>query len=341
MNMSLRVWVIRMIHKRHCDIYIGSDDQDGGIFHYALSEQGKLSFSKMMPVDRPAYMTIDNERLYCLLRQPFADSRESGLAVYKINNEGALETCGAVKTTHGEVACHLCSVDNNVYCANYITGSVVRMPDTVVNHKGSGRHPRQGSPHVHFVSGTPDGKFICTADLSLDEITVYDKALNFVSRANVPAGHGARHLSFSPDGKTVFCVNELACTITVFAYAEGHLTPLCTYPMLDNKKAGDTASALRLSRDGRYLYASCRGDNSIIVFKVNGQTLSRVGYIPSGGVCPRDFILCGDFIICANMESDNVVVFHLSDSVTARMTDSACISRPICVLSYEGRVRNV
>ena len=79
------------------------------------------------------------------------------------------------QSTKGIVACHLAESDGSIYCVNYLSGSVIKMPDTVDTHSGHGINPkRQDAPHTHYVCESPDGKYIFVTDLGIDKIFVYN-----------------------------------------------------------------------------------------------------------------------------------------------------------------------
>ena len=204
-------------------LYFASCVRNGGIYHYTL--QGGTLCSKSRTVcDRPMYLYAEKGRLLALLRQPFTDSQNSGLISFTLDEEGNPAKTGEIVSTRGEVACHLCRFQGKTYVANYLSGSLWRSDGILDVHQGKGVHQtRQEAPHVHYVTPSPDGTCLLAVDLGLDAIFSYDENLQVLDVAHVPAGHGSRHLAFSEDGQTVFCVNELASTVTVFDYKDGQL----------------------------------------------------------------------------------------------------------------------
>ena len=196
----------------------------GGIYHYHLLSDGQLKFISKTDMDRPMYMAVEDDKMYVLLRAPYTKNNESALIIYDIDESGNLIKSSENISTKGEVACHLTVKDGIVYCVNYISGSVIKMPDTLVTHTGRGVNlSRQDSPHPHFAGFTPDGKYICVTDLGLDTIFIYTPDMAFFSKAFVPEGHGVRHLVFSDDGNYCFAVNELLSTVSSFSYKNGEL----------------------------------------------------------------------------------------------------------------------
>lgn len=323
--------VVRVYNKVSTDIYVASCVEHGGIYHYRLSE-GVLRLMDVTGMDRPMYMVIAKRKMYIVLRAPF-ENGESGVVVYDIDEDGRLVNPSEIMSTKGEVACHLTVHKNKVYCANYISGSVMMLPDKVVQHEGRGICPnRQEAPHVHYVGATPDGQYICATDLGLDTIFVYNFDLTLHAKVKVPEGHGVRHLVFSEDGKYVFAVNELMSTVAVFAYDDGRLEFIdCCTALPAGFEGESTAAAIR-ERDG-LIYVSNRGHDSIAVLQFCDGRLKLIDHIDCGGRTPRDFYFAGDYLLSANQDSDEVCVFDILDNF--QLSHKAEVKMPICVCVNE------
>ena len=226
---------------------------------------------------------------------------------------------------------------NLVYGANYHKGQVVsyrRLEDgslelaTVVQHQGSGPHENQGSAHVHTSILSPD-KYLVTCDLGTDEIITYDIAeddsLSRVSSYHTAPGAGPRHLVFHNYYKTAYVINELNSTIDVLIY-DGvgefeHLQTISTLP--EGYDAFNGAAAIRISSDGKFLYGSNRGHNSIAVYRILADgSLELIEIVPTHGEIPRDFNFSPDekFIIAVHQDSDNATVFQ-RDKETGKLTE--------------------
>ena len=318
-----------MIPKPHCNIYIASYEKDGGIYHYHFDLQGALEFASFTPLDRPMYMTVDGNKMHVLLRQPF-ENNQSGLITFDINEDGVPTNPSEIVSTNGEVACHLTAKENNVYCVNYISGSVTKIPDKTILHHGKGINPeRQSSPHTHFVDFTPDKKYLCVTDLGLDSIFIYNKDLNPINQYKVPSGHGARHLAFSSDGKYCFVVNELESSVSVFKYSNGQLDYITTENCLPNDFNGiSTASAIRLYNG--LIYTSNRGHDSISQLSFDGENLKLLQTIDCQGKTPRDFIFIGDYLFSANQDSNSLSVLAPLDHAFV-LKEQISIKTPICI----------
>lgn len=315
------------------NIYIASCVKGGGIYHYTLSENNVLDFCEKTTLDEPMYMIIRNEKMYILLRQPDEKTNFSGELSIDIDGTGKLFAPSRIISTKGVVACHLEVSDDNIYAVNYVSGSVIKLPDTLVTHSGHGLHKvRQAAPHTHFVHVSPDGKYILVTDLGLDKIFVYDKDLKFVSEVSVPSGHGPRHLAFSSDGKIVYCVNELGSSVSIFSYSDGELKLQNTISALPKDFSGDNISAAIRIKDN-YLYVSNRGHNSISVFEIkDSYNIVLKECVDCGGNSPRDFNIIDDVLICTNEKSDNVTVFKLNNYIPEIISESELnIPSPLCV----------
>lgn len=320
--------VILMTHKQHFNLYIASCVKDGGIYYYRSDKGGVPEMAQFIPLDRPMYMISSCNKLYVILRAPF-DNDESGLVTFDIDKDGYLSQTSEIISTKGEVACHLAVIDKNVYCTNYISGNIVKLPDTVVTHTGCGVNlPRQNKAHTHYVCASPDKKNILVTDLGLDKIFVYDKNLNKISDISLPQGHGPRHLAFHNNQKTFFCVNELYSTVSVLEYSDGEIKLLNTASALPDGYNGESTTAAIRCADN-FVYVSNRGHDSISILKFSNNQLVLDKNFSAYGKTPRDFWVDDNKLIIANEESNNVSFISLSDG---ELMANIEIKAPVCVL---------
>lgn len=321
--------------KKH--IYVSACDKNGGIYHYVQNPDGSLTEKDVFHMDRPMYHIIHDGKMEILLRAPFENSDHSGLVSYRIGDDGCISEPSGLQSSKGVVACYLCHTsDGNTYCVNYVSGSVLRFPDTLVTHEGDGPNkPRQDKAHTHFVNETPDKKYLFVCDLGLDTVFIYDKALNEVSRAKVPDGHGARHVISSPDGKYVFVANELASSVSVFEYNDGHMTLIDTANGLPSSFTGkNTMAAIRMH--GGFIYASNRGHDSISIFAFDGNKLRLVDVTSVGGSGPRDFDFIGDYVYVTNEQTNNVTVLKAEKNGSLTLLPfSYPAPDPLCVCGLD------
>lgn len=295
----------------------------GGIYRYELLEN-KFCNSGYFPCDRPMYAIYKNDRLHVVLRQ--ACGKNSGY--FSIRKDFTLPS--NVMDTQGVVACHLDVALENNYIVNYLSGNVVKNCDKVVCHFGKSKNPdRQEAPHTHYC-GVLEDKFLLVTDLGLDTVFVYDLDLNLISQAKVPLGYGARHLVVSNDGKTVYVINELVPSVSIFDFCQGEIVYKKTVNLeFINKKT--TGSAIRLSKRGEYLYLSLREENCIIVLKIDKTELKVVQKFSCGGDSPRDIqIIEDEYLISCNEKSNNIVVFGLKAGLVDKVLYKEKISKPLC-----------
>ena len=233
--------------------------------------------------------------------------------------------------------------------ANYGSGSIATLPiagdgslgeaTSAVQHEGSSVNPdRQQEAHAHMIASTPDGRFVFATDLGMDQIVCYtlDTESGQLTRqgqagATSHPGAGPRHFAFSPDGNTVYVINELDSTLTVYAYdaTSGALSAQQTISTLPDEFDGEnTCAQVLVSPDGRFVYGSNRGHDSIAIFAIDegsGQ-VTTVGHAPTRGNTPRNFTIdpSGNWVLAANQESDTVVTMR-------RIAETGVLSEPLSV----------
>jgi 6-phosphogluconolactonase len=303
------------------------------VYRFTLFDDGSVVLKSKIDMPMPSYLAIDRGLLYATLRAPFTDSADSGYVAYSLESG---ERVGEIASTMGEVVADLAVSEGDVYCSNYITGSVFKAPDKLVFHKGQGIDPkRQTSPHVHTVRLSPDGRYLLAADLGIDKVFVYDRDLNYVSEASVPSGAGARHLVFSLSGDFVYVVNEMGGSVSSFAYSDGKLDYLDTVSVLPEGFSGvGSGAAIKISRDGERLYVTERASQTIAVLKINGGEMTLIGSVDSHGREPRDFtLLAGDrFAVSTNQFDNTLAFFRISDSGIPVYYNSIPLPSPLCAL---------
>lgn len=307
-------------------IYVASCKEDGGI--YRIENIGsEFKVTDKTDVANPMYMTIYKGKMYVLLRSCF-DDEISGMCTFDIDPSGRLISQSEIVPTKGKVACHICASDEGIYAVNYISGSVIKFPNTLVTHSGKGINPlRQEAPHTHCVIQSPDKKYICVTDLGLDKIFFYDKDLSEKFTLSVPRGYGARHLAFSEDGEHLYCVNELVSSVSVFKYDGVKSEYITTYKALPSDfTEKNLAAAIRIYK-GK-LYVSNRGHDSIAIFNTDGDKLEFERYIKTGKE-PRDFNICDDIIVSCDMLGNTVSFYSTDDNYNkigeVNISESLCV----------------
>ena len=303
-------------------------EKGGGIYRCEIND-GCLKINAYLPCDRPMYAVRAGGRLHVLLRAPFANGVNSGY--FSCSEDLSDKT--DVRNTLGKVACHLCVIENDVYIANYISGNIVKNCKWAVAHTGRGVNAqRQEAPHTHCVIPSPCSKYILCTDLGTDTLYIYDSALNLKGTAKVPEGYGIRHIVFSKDGKYIYAVNELVPSVSVFGWQNASARYLRTEKLTD--APGATGAAIRLSKDGKFLYCSVRGENALYVLRADGANLTAEQKTDCGGESPRDFdIIENKFLICCNENSDSAAVFTLQSGGGIAKTAQVKLPKPLCAVT--------
>ena len=246
--------------------------------------------------------------------------------------------------------------------ANYTGGSLATFPingdgslepfSQHIIHSGTGVNPqRQEKPHAHSVFFSPDQKFLLSPDLGLDQVYIYKFNSNNpkpLQPAEIPfikadPGAGPRHLDFSPSGKYMYVVEEMGGTVSAYTYKDGvtkKIQRIATHP--EDYKGQPGSADIHISPDGKFLYASNRGDeDNIAIFSVDVVTgkLTSVGYQSVLGAQPRNFMIdpTGKFLLVANQKTNNIVVFR-RDMITGLLQQTLQhieIPNPVCLQMLE------
>lgn len=288
----------------------------------------------MLSLPNVMYTLLNGKNLYAALESPFSDSDNSGITSIAVSSDGSIKKAGKLYSTKGKCACHLLADANGVYAVNYISGSVIKIPDRLILHKGNSVNPtRQSSPHTHFISASPNGTYLFVTDLGTDRIYTYDKDLNYINKTTASAGSGPRHLAFSDDGQFAFCANELSSTVTMYSISDSVLLPIDEKSTLfaDARTPSSTA-AIRCK--GSFVFVSNRGDDSIAMFSFDSKGLTPLKKLDCAGKSPRDFDIIEDLIVCTNELTDNVTVIDKDGNL---VFDLKNIIHPLCI-SYKEAV---
>ncbi len=260
----------------------------------------------------------------------------------------------------GSGPCHLV-VDRqgqNVLVANYGSGSVGCLPierdgrlrpaTSVIQHKGQGADPdRQTGPHAHSINLDAANRYAVAADLGLDQVFIY--AFNPAKGqltpheppfARVKPTSGPRHFAFHPEGRFGYVINEMANTVTAFAYDAdaGTFTEMQTISTLPADFKGKSYTAeVQVHPTGKFLYGSNRGHDSIAIFAIDPTSgkLTLAGIEPTQGKNPRNFAIdpTGALLLAENMDSNSIVVFRIDPQAgTLKPTGQTVkVSKPVCI----------
>ncbi len=343
-------------------LYVGtytSSCDSKGIYVYDFdTNTGDFVFKNATEkVINPSYLTLskDHKTLYSVNE----NGVESTVSAFQFDAASGNLTKLNQQKAEGADPCYIINDDDNVIVANYSGGNIavfgkntdgsLAEAKQIVQHKGKGIHPRQESAHVHMVYFSPDKKYVLSNDLGTDTIYLYEyhpdavaEVLQLKSAISVTAGSGPRHLTFSKDGKFVYVLQELNGAISVFDFDYGKLTKIQETTILAKDFKGNfTGADIHISPDGKFLYASNRGDaNTISIFKIlkNGQLLAH-SVVSSLGKGPRNFVIdpTGAFLLVAHQYSNDVVVFK-RDVVSGAITDTGKrleLCSPVCLVFGE------
>lgn len=318
---------------------------------------------RLADLPNPGFIAVaaDGRRLVVVGRGPVGSPTADGrIAALRIAPDVQSADLLNELPTRGQGPCHVALHPRGRFAAvaHYAGGSVeifaldddgkIDRPTDFVQHHGAGVDPeRQTSPHVHSAQFDPAGRHLLTADLGLDQVTVYP----FDARRGalgppvtppgaVPPGQGPRHAAFHPDGSTLFVINEMGATVTVFRY-EPETGALERGPTVDALPADyqgpRRAAEILVHPAGRFLYCSHRGEDTVATLALDpaGGPPRRLGAAPTGGAWPRSFDLDADgqWIVAANQNGGNAAVLRIEPE-TGLAVPTGCtidVPDPVCV----------
>lgn len=313
-------------------IFLGgyTRNDNKGIHAVTLDRTAKqLTTSKLVIEEgNPTYFVLnrDGSQLYTLTEN--GENEKPGIASYrKIGNDFELVSRVSVLETNG---CYL-SLDedkNVLYSANYHLGKLavikINADDSlkvtdIVTHQGNGPHENQEKAHAHFIKTTNDGKYVLSCDLGTDEVHVYQLTTEYkleeVSVYNTKPGTGPRHLVEHPTLPIIYVVGELSYTVDVLRFEDGQLSPITSVKTVPTDWTEfNSSSAIRITDDGKFLYVSNRGHNSITTLEIStdGESLTEIQKIFTAGDFPRDFNFNSteDYIIVGHQKEAKITLFH-------------------------------
>lgn len=333
---------------------------EGAIHAYRFdSQSGQLKLlERTTDVEHPFFLAIspDQRFLYAIDAKEFGGKEGEFVAAYAIEADaGKLRRLNR-QAAHGTASCYL-EVDasgRSVLVANYASGTIASLPvqgdgslvpaASIIQHsQGSDDPQSQSAAKAHCIVVSPDNRFVLAADLGINKILNYrldagtaklttNAGQPFVQ---LPPGSGPRHLTFHPNGQRVYVINELNSTVTYFDYATdtGMLTERQTVSTLPDDFSGQSFTAdLKITPDGKFLYGTNRGHDSVAMFRIadDGQ-LQRIGIQPSLGKGPQNLLITPDgrWLMCANMPGNNLVVFAIDADTGALHATAEPISIPM------------
>lgn len=336
--------------------YVGTytDGDSEGIYQYELLADGSMKqIGLAAKMTNPSYLAFSKDRKYLLAVGEVDEGGHGFVHSFKVTKD-SLTSINKSKSG----GAHPCFVSVNgkgqVAVANYTGGNVgfLQLNDAgalsdlliVEQHEGNGTHSRQEAPHAHSVYFTGENAVV-SADLGTNDLWFSTMELEGETKKictenfSMNAEAGPRHLTFHSDGNTIYYVlNELDNTVSVLRknksgkYELG--SSISTLPV--GHKEYNTSADIHLSADGKFLYTSNRGHNSIAIFSVseNGN-LTFVAHESTRGNTPRNFSLSPDdeYVVVANQDSNNIVSFkRSSETGLLEFVAEVGAPKPVCIL---------
>lgn len=294
-------------------------------------KNGRLSKRSEVEINNPSYMVIANSRnfLYSVC--------DEGLTAYRIMENGNLnfintESIKGMRSNYLTID----SEDKYIFCAGYHDGKATIMKiredggigeiSDEIFHKGLGSvAERNFRPHVSCVVLTPDEKYVVACDLGVDQVKIYsfDKKIGKLALVDVlrcEIESAPRTMIFSSDGKFAYLVCELKNYIGVYEYKDRgkspefiHIENVCTIG--EKVSRNNAAVAMEMTSDGKYLFCTNAGDNSVIMYErdeENGR-LKTLSILPISGEYPKELIIFpdGKHLVSLNHESNDMTFFTI------------------------------
>ena len=343
-------------NKSRTEFYVGTYTGSGsqGIYKYLMYDDGTLEqVGLAVKTENPSYLAFNENRKFLLAVNE--NSPEGTIETYRLEGDSLIRISRS--KTGGAHPCFV-AINEHAYVltANYSSGTIglLKLSDNgqlsglldVQQHTGSGMTDRQRGPHAHSAWFEPGTSRVISADLGTNEVwfsyldTVQEKLCpENPQRLRMDPGAGPRHMAFHPDGKWIYVINELNSTVTLVkenASEEYEKGPSFKCLPADYESPNYCAD-IGITSDGRFVYASNRGHNSIAIFKTNEDTgiLESVGHQTTCGDWPRNLKLSPDenYLLVANQNSNNIVSFK-RDITTGYIepVDTIKAPSPVCIL---------
>lgn len=315
--------------------YVGTytDEESEGIYKYELNENGEIKLLNLVAkTENPSFLAMSKDKRHLLAVNEIAQGKVESYSI-----EGDSLTLINSSDSEGASPCFIAiNEEGFVLAANYSSGTVsllhldhdgkLSAPLDVNQHSGQGTSPRQEGPHAHSSYFGPNSNDVVSVDLGTNELLFFnlDHDSNELKprvpyRLAMEPGAGPRHLTFHPNQKFLYVLNELNSTVSVIENTTDSIYKIKeNYSTLSNEfKEMNSGADIHISSDGKFLYASNRGHNSIAIFAVEseGEELRLIDNISTEGEWPRNFSLSPDnrFLVVANQHSDNLVSFKRND----------------------------
>lgn len=329
----------------------------------AIFKDGKIKKIQDFYVKNSSFLCIDEElqKIYTVNEtKEYMGRSGGGVTQLSYDSEGNMKREKTYNTA-GSDPCHIVKSPDGTFLAisNFASGSVsifyldeqgnITGEKDLFVHKGSSSDPiRQRGPHAHSAIFSPDGHYMYVPDLGIDIVKAYRWEKNRIipvptADIYLPMGSGPRYGEFSPDGKHFYLMNELSSQVMHFIYEnEKMFMQEITNTLPDGYRGNNICSDLHLSPNGKYLYASNRGHDSITCYQIDDEgRLSMIQNISSGGNTPRNFAVdpSGNYILVGNQDSDQIAVFKIAENGTLHQENQIVFETPVCIKFFKRKIR--
>jgi 6-phosphogluconolactonase len=296
--------------------------------HALDPRSGKLTLKNELELPLPGRaLCTDPGRNY--LYVALHDETTTAAASYEIDpGTGGLTPIGEVDF-EGHKSCYL-STDRSgrfLLSAYYSDGLVTVHP---IGDDGAAHGPPadrcETEQYSHWVATDRSNRYAFVPHVQSAN-AIYQFAFDEISGKLTPnairsvaagPGQGPRHLAFHPELDVVYADNEQECSVTVYHLdmSRGILNAVQTVSTLpDEGFDGSKSNAqLHIHPDGRAIYASNRGPDSIAMFAIDATSgaLISLGQQPAQKI-PRSFGIDpdGDFLISGADQSTILTSFRI------------------------------
>lgn len=323
---------------------------------------GRIKTISSISVRNPSYLCLDEVRkkIYTVNEmKEYMDAFGGGVTQLSYDDAWNMkleETCNV----GGTDPCHilLSSGGEFLSVANFANGSVTIVPvnqegnmDTehlkLFQHEGKSVHPvRQQGPHAHATVAVPGEARLLVPDLGTDTVYAYcyeggHVEMDVAGQISVPAGSGPRTGVFSKDGNDFYLLCEIRSEVIHFKKENGALVEQETVNTLpEDNVIENIGSDIHLTPDGAYLYASNRGHDSIVSFKVCPDgSLEFIELQSCRGKTPRNFAIdpLGTYLLCGNQDSDTISIFAINADGTLSFEREEFFETPVCIRFFSMR----
>lgn len=339
--------------------YTGGNSK--GIYVYQFdAKTGSLKWlSNTDSVSNPSYLAVDRQGRYVYAVNEDAGKQGGSVSAFAFNRSNSSLSFINRQPSGGDHPCYVAVTADGgrLVAGNYSGGNFsvfavnkdgsIAPPLQTVQHVGSSVNAeRQEKAHVHATVFSPRENFLLVPDLGIDQVLVYP----FNASSSLPVdtgrrfssvsqpGSGPRHLAFHPGGSLVYLMEELTGTVAAYRFSGGRLHFLQRLSSHPPGYRGTKGSAdIHVSPDGRFLYASNRGDaNNLAIFSVSpGGRLKPVGFQSTGGLKPRNFVIdpTGNYLLVANQDSHSIVVFkrNKKTGLLQQAGTPVSVPSPVCL----------